>query len=70
MEGAHLEITVHPKAKRNDLSATDSGEVRVHVTAPPERGKANEPQSRCWPTGSASRRAAYGSCVASEPDGR
>ena len=42
MEGAHLEITVHPKAKRNDLSATDSGEVRVHVTAPPERGKANE----------------------------
>ena len=42
MKNARLEVTVHPKAKRNDLSVTDSGEVRVHVTAAPERGKANE----------------------------
>ena len=42
MEGARLEVTVHPRAKRNDLSAAEDGKIRVYVTAAPERGKANE----------------------------
>ena len=31
-----------PRSHRNQVAVTDDDEVRVHVTAPPERGRANE----------------------------
>ena len=42
MESTRLEITVHPRSKRNELSAAEDGKIRIYVTAAPERGKANE----------------------------
>ncbi|SIS77102.1 DUF167 domain-containing protein [Paracoccus saliphilus] len=39
-EGAEIRLRVTPKARRNAISL-DDGAIRVHVTAPPEDGKAN-----------------------------
>ena len=36
-----IEVRVQPGARRNEVT-TRTGEVRVRVTAPAERGKANE----------------------------
>jgi hypothetical protein len=33
---------VHPSARRTQVRVDDDGTVRVEVTAPPERGKAND----------------------------
>jgi len=38
-----LRIKVIPRSKKNEVSGTlADGTVKVHVTAPPEKGKANE----------------------------
>ena len=41
MAWARLNIRVLPRAGRNTVSLTPDGAIRVHVTAPPEGGKAN-----------------------------
>ena len=41
MAWARLNIRVLPRAGRNAVSLTPDGAIRVHVTAPPEGGKAN-----------------------------
>jgi uncharacterized protein len=41
-EGAVLPVLAHPGAKRNSILGERAGALRVAVTAPPERGKANE----------------------------
>ena len=41
MAEARLNIRVLPRAGRNAVSLTPDGAIRVHVTAPPEGGKAN-----------------------------
>ncbi len=37
-----LEIKVQPKAKRNAIEVSDTGEVTVRVTEAPDSGKAND----------------------------
>lgn len=38
-----LRVKVIPRSKKNEVSGTLSdGTIKVHVTAPPEKGKANE----------------------------
>ncbi|RNF36409.1 DUF167 domain-containing protein [Paracoccus methylarcula] len=39
-EGAEIRLRVTPRARRNAISL-DEDTIRVHVTAPPEDGKAN-----------------------------
>lgn len=39
-DGAELRLRVTPRARRNAISV-EAGVIRVHVTAPPEDGKAN-----------------------------
>lgn len=39
--GARIALRVTPRARRNAISV-ENGAIRVHVTAPPEDGKANE----------------------------
>lgn len=39
-DGAEIRLRVTPRARRNAISLED-GLIRVHVTAPPEDGKAN-----------------------------
>lgn len=39
--GAVFALRVTPKARRNEI-AVDGEKIRVHVTAAPENGKANE----------------------------
>ncbi|RJE85959.1 DUF167 domain-containing protein [Paracoccus onubensis] len=39
-DGAEIRLRVTPRARRNAISVED-GVIRVHVTAPPEDGKAN-----------------------------
>ena len=41
MARARLNVRVLPRAGRNAVSFTPEGAIRVHVTAPPEGGKAN-----------------------------
>ena len=36
-----MRVRVLPRAGRNAVSLTPDGAIRVHVTAPPEGGKAN-----------------------------
>ena len=36
-----LQIRVVPRAKRNSIEVGDDGQVKVRVTAAPDRGKAN-----------------------------
>ena len=37
-----LRVKVHPQARRNAVGAYVNGVLQVHVTAAPEKGKANE----------------------------
>ncbi len=41
-EGAILPVLAHAGARRNAILGERAGALRVAVTAPPERGKANE----------------------------
>lgn len=41
-EGVILKVKVSPGAKRNQIKGVDAGVLKVAVTAPPEKGKANE----------------------------
>ena len=41
MAEARLNVRVLPRSGRNAVSFTAEGAIRVHVTAPPEGGKAN-----------------------------
>ncbi len=40
-QGTILAVHAHPGAKRNAVLGTRAGALRVAVTAPPEKGKAN-----------------------------
>jgi len=37
-----LKVRVNPRAKRNAVTKTTDGSLKVYVTAPPEDGRANE----------------------------
>ena len=37
-----LAVRVNPRAKRNAVTKTADGSIKVYVTAPPEDGRANE----------------------------
>lgn len=39
--GVTVELRVHPRARRSALEFAAEGALKAHVTAPPERGKAN-----------------------------
>ncbi len=39
---AIVEVRVHPKANRNAVELSDGPTIRVYVTAPPERDRANQ----------------------------
>lgn len=41
-EGVVLLVKAHPSAKQNALRGVHDGHLRVAVTAPPEKGKANQ----------------------------
>jgi uncharacterized protein len=41
MSAAELRVRVTPRAGRNEIAGTRGGVLLVHVTAPPEKGKAN-----------------------------
>ena len=38
----NLNVRVQPKSNRNSVEIADDDTVRVRVTAPPDRGKAND----------------------------
>ena len=38
----NLKVRVQPRASRNSVEIADDDTVRVRVTAPPDRGKAND----------------------------
>ncbi len=40
--GVVLAVRAHPGAKRNELREGHDGEIRVAVTAPPDKGRANQ----------------------------
>lgn len=40
--GTRLRLRVHPKARKDTITGVHAGALKVSVTAPPERGKANE----------------------------
>jgi hypothetical protein len=40
-DGAEIAVRVTPRAARDRIAADEAGGLRVHVTAPPEDGKAN-----------------------------
>ncbi len=42
MDGARLAIRVQPKSSRNEIVADGGGRLKIFVTAPPDRGKAND----------------------------
>ena len=37
-----IEVQVQPKSSRDEITAYQSGRIKIRVTAPPEDGKANE----------------------------
>jgi uncharacterized protein (TIGR00251 family) len=37
-----IEVQVQPKSSRDEITAYQSGRIKIRVTAPPEGGKANE----------------------------
>ena len=40
--GVVLEVKVQPKASRNKIEKAEEGKLKVKVTVPPEKGKANK----------------------------
>ena len=42
MSEARLRVQVHPGARRNEILGFQGEVLRLRVTAPPERGRANE----------------------------
>jgi len=40
--GARISVRVTPGARRNAVARDEGGAIRVHVTAPPEDGRATE----------------------------
>ena len=40
--GVRVYVKVMPRAGKNEVSKTSEGEYKVKVTAPPEKGKAND----------------------------
>ncbi len=40
-EGVIVPVRAHPKARRNAITGTHAGRLRIAVTDPPEKGKAN-----------------------------
>ena len=40
--GTRLRLRVHPKARKDALTGFHGGALKVSVTAPPEKGKAND----------------------------
>lgn len=41
-EGVLLSLKVAPKAKKNAMTGLHDGQLKISVTAPPEKGKANQ----------------------------
>jgi uncharacterized protein len=41
-DGIIVPIRAHPKARRNGVTGVHAGRLKIAVTAPPERGKAND----------------------------
>lgn len=41
-EGIVVPVRAHPKARRNAVTGVHAGRLKIAVTAPPERGKAND----------------------------
>jgi hypothetical protein len=39
--GVIVSVRAHPKARRNAITGEHAGRLRIAVTAPPEKGKAN-----------------------------
>ncbi len=37
-----IEVQVQPKSSRDEITAYQSGRIKIRITAPPEGGKANE----------------------------
>ena len=42
MAEARIAVRVQPKARRTGVTVSEAGDVTVRVSAPPERGKAND----------------------------
>ncbi|HEX6852161.1 MAG TPA: DUF167 domain-containing protein [Candidatus Polarisedimenticolaceae bacterium] len=40
--GTRLRLRVHPKARKDAITGVHAGALKVSVTAPPEKGKAND----------------------------
>ena len=40
--GTRLRLRVHPKARKHAITGVHAGALKVSVTAPPEKGKAND----------------------------
>ncbi len=40
--GVILPVRAHPKAKKNNITGVHNGRLKVSVTQPPERGRAND----------------------------
>ena len=40
--GTRLRLRVHPKARKDAIMGVHAGALKVSVTAPPEKGKAND----------------------------
>jgi uncharacterized protein (TIGR00251 family) len=40
--GTRLRLRVHPKARKDAITGVFAGALKVSVTAPPEKGKAND----------------------------
>ena len=41
-DGVILQVKVSPGSKRNEVKGVDAGVLKIAVTAPPEKGKAND----------------------------
>ncbi len=41
-DGCTLAVRVHPGAKRNEISGTHDGALKISLTTPPTDGRANE----------------------------
>ncbi len=41
-DGAILPLDVHPGARRNEIRVVRNGRLKIGVTQPPEKGKANK----------------------------